>query len=278
MSTPHLTTQQIARAERFQACFHAARMGALAALPGNPFGVEVRPFGAGFGVACKIRHPMLRSKNRIHGFGAEDLDGLDDLLRFYQADGLPCSLSVLHGEMTEALFARLASVGLWSAGNGTVPAIVPDGCAAANVPPSVTIRHSGPKEKELYLDLFQQAFADRGEAAPEYRAIQWAEDALPGGARYIAEAGGKPVGMASFPILDGVGYFGPGGVLPEYQRRGIQTAMIRRRLADAPRLGCDLALGGGSMNTTTYRNFERAGLRLIPMGMHWATRADRKTS
>ena len=101
--------------------------------------------------------------------------------------------------------------------------------------------------------------------------VQWAEDALPGGARYIAEFRGKPVGMASFPIMDGVGYFGTAGVLPHYRGRGIQTALIRRRLADAPASGCDLVLGGGSMATTTYRNFERAGLRLIPTGMHWTT-------
>jgi len=181
MLPAHLTPHLIARAERFQARFHAARMGALADLPGNPFGVEICPFGDG--VACKIRHPLLRGKNRIHGFGVADMDALDDLLHFYREDGLPCSLTVVQGGMTEALFTHF--------------------------------------------------------------------------------------GMASFPITDGVGYFGTGGVLPECRRRGIQTALIRRRLADALALGCDLVLGGGSMGTATYRNFEGAGLRLIPTGMHW---------
>ena len=269
MPVPHLTPQVIARAERFQARFHAARMGALADLPGNPFGVEVRPFGGGDGVACKIRHPLLRGKSRVHGFSAGDLDGLDDLLGFYREDGLPCSLTVPHGGMTETLFTRLTAAGLWSAGSGTIPAIVPDGRADDDVLPGIIIRRAGPEEKELYLDLFQQAFNGRDEADPKYRAIQWAEDDLPGGARYIAEFNGKPVGMASFPIVEGVGYFGTGGVLPEYRGRGIQAALIRRRLADAPALGCDLVLGGGSMGTTTYRNFERAGLRLIPTGMQW---------
>ena len=269
MPAPHLTPALIARAEEFQARFHAARMGALADVPGNPFGVEVRFFGCGFGVACKVRHPLLRGKNRIHGFGAADGGILDDLLRFYREDGLPCSLSVPHGEMTEALFARLAAAGLWSAGSGTVPAIVPGRQGWDNAMSDVTVRRSGPEEKELYLDLFQQAFVGRGEADPEYRATQWAEDALPDGARYIADMEGRPVGMASFPVVDGVGYFGTAGVLPEFRRRGVQMALIRRRLADAPGLGCDLALGGGSLGTTTYRNFERAGLRLLPTGMSW---------
>ena len=270
MPAPHLTPELIARVERFQAYFHAARMGALADLPGNPFGVEVRFFGNAFGVACKVRHPLLRGKNRIHGFGAADLGVLDDLLRFYREDGLPCSLSVPHGGMTEALFSHLVSAGLWSAGSGTVPAVLPDGYGEGSAPPGITVRPSGLEEKELYLDLFRLAFAGRDESDLEYRAIQWAEDALPGGARYIAEVGGEPVGMASFPVVDGVGYFGTAGVLPEYRRRGVQAALIRRRLADASGLGCGLVLGGGRPGTITYRNFERAGLRLLPTGMHWA--------
>ena len=104
MSALHLTPHLIARAERFQARFHAARMGALADLPGNPFGVEICPFGDG--VACKIRHPLLRGKNRIHGFGVADMDALDDLLHFYREDGLPYSLTVVQGGMTEALFTH----------------------------------------------------------------------------------------------------------------------------------------------------------------------------
>lgn len=269
MLFPHLTPQLITRAECFQARFHAARMAALTAISGNPFGVEVRHFNGSFGVACKIRHPLLRGKNRMHGFGIADLDSLDDLLRFYRTDGLPCSLWVLQEVMTEASFIRLVSAGLWSAGSGTVPAVVINGHADDDMLPGITIRRSGLEEKELYLDLFQQAFAGRDEADQEYRAIQWAEDALPGGVRYIAEVEGRAIGMASFPIMDGVGYFGTAGVLPEGRRRGVQTAFIRRRLTDASALGCDLVLGGGSMGTTTYRNFERAGLRLIPTGMHW---------
>jgi len=193
------------------------------------------------------------------------------IIRRDSVRGLPCSLSVPHGGVTEALFARLASAGMWSPGSGTVPAIVPDRSGGNSAVLGITVRRSGPEEKELYLDLFQQAFAGRGEADPEYRAIQWAEDALPGGARYIAEVGGKPVGMASFPVLDGVGYFGTAGVLPEFRRHGVQIALIRRRLAEAPGLGCDLVLGGGSLGTTTYRNFERAGLRPLRAGMSWGT-------
>jgi GNAT superfamily N-acetyltransferase len=276
MSIMHLTPELIGRAEHFQSRFHAARIGALAALPGNPYGVEVRFFGEGYGVACVAKHPLLRGKNRIHGLCPQDNRLLGDLLDPYRTEDLPCSVSVSvpHGQMTQELFLALSQARLWSAGSGTVPAIVPERVRSENspeelLPRGLVIRRSEHSEKELYLDIFQQAFTPRSEAALEYRAIQWAEDTLPGGARYIAEIDGKPVGMASFPILEGVGYFGTGGILPEYRRHGIQAALIQCRLADASSLRCDLVLGGGSPGESTYRNFERAGLRLIPMGMTW---------
>ncbi len=116
----HTTYALIARIDRFFVDFHAARMSTAAALPNNPFGVEVRTFGEG--VAVKVRHPLLRSKNRIVGFRASDLPQLDDLLRFYQDDGLRFTLSVPPGQMTPALFQTLSEAGLWSEGGGTVPA------------------------------------------------------------------------------------------------------------------------------------------------------------
>jgi len=89
------------------------------------------------------------------------------------------------------------------------------------MPPEIHARRSGLEERELYLALLQEAFAQREESAAKYRAFQWAEDALPQTTRYIAEIGGRPVAMALFPILDGAGYFGTAGVAPEHRGRGM---------------------------------------------------------
>ena len=260
--TPDLTTQ----AERFGIRFNAARFGAVAALPGNPLGAEVRHFGEG--VAVKVRHPLLRGKNRVYGFCSDDLNLLGELLAWYKADSLACTVHVPQGAMNRELFQGLTDAGLWSPGSVTVPVALPN-TGELTPAPEIAVRQSGPEEKELYLHLFQQSFAAWPDSEPEYRAFQWAEDSLPGGLRYIAEIAGQPVGMASFPVADGTGYFGAAGVLPEYRRRGVQSALIQQRLRDASSLGCSLVVGGGSPGTTTFRNFERAGLRLIPSGSVW---------
>ncbi len=266
MTTLHITPDLIAQANRFGTQFNTARFGSVAALPDNPFGVEMRHLGDG--VAVKVCHPLLRDKNRVYGFQASDLSVLGELLAWYRADSLACTFHVPPGAVSRELFQGLTDAGLWSPGSGTVPAVVLN---AGEMPPvpEITVRVSDPEEKDLYLDLFQQSFADWPEQEPEYRAFQWAEDSLAGGARYIAEIAGQPVGMASFPVVDGIGYFGAAGVLPEHRRRGVQSALIRQRLHDASSLGCSLVVGGGSPGTTTFRNQERAGLRLIPAGSVW---------
>ena len=266
MAILHVTPDLIAQVDRWGVRFNAARFEAVAALSSNPLGVELRHLGEG--VAIKVLHPLLRGKNRVYGFRADNLSLLTELLAWYKADGLVCTVHIPQDAMSRELFQGLTDAGLWSPGSGTVPVFVPDG-ATITRSPEITVRRSGPEEKDLYLDLFQQSFAAWPEQEPEYRAFQWAEDTLPGGARYIAEIAGQPVGMASFPVVDRIGYFGAAGVLPGYRRRGVQSALIQQRLHDAAALEYGLVVGGGSFGTTTFRNQERAGLRLIPSGSVW---------
>ena len=269
MIFPLITPELIARIERFHLRFSAARMEALQALPGNPYKVQIARFGNAF--AFKTPAPLLRGKNRIQGFRADDAPLLHDALDYFRKEGLRCTLGVACGQMTQDLFFRLSEAGLWSSGSSTVPCLVPETVLQGDMPSDalVQIRESGLEDKALYLDLFRQAFEMRSEGRADYLLYQWTEDTLPGCRRYIAEVENVPVAMASFPLMDSVGFFGTAGVLPAWRGRGIQTALLARRIADAPAFGCDLIIGGGSLFSTTHRNFERAGMRLVPLGSGW---------
>jgi len=266
LSLVPLTPEVISRIERFLTRFGVVRMWAAEALPGNPFGIETRVFGQS--VATKIHSPLLRGKNRILGFYPDDVALLPEMLDYFRRDGFRPSLGVPYGAMTQTLFRQLTEAGMWSGGSGTVPVATPQ--SAPELPEGVSIRLSDPSERDLYLSVFQKAFAGRSEEKPEYAPFQWAEDSLPGARRYIAEVDGIPAGMASFIVAEGIGFCGTAGVLPEYRGRGIQRALIQKRLADASGFGCDLIVAGGSLFSTTYRNFERAGMIRVPQGMGWA--------
>jgi len=266
MRVEQITSQLILIVEKFQLLFNAARFGALRDLPGNPYQVEIQNFG--HALAVKHRSTQLRGKQRVVGFKAADSIHLDELLQWYRQDQLRYSIQLDYGEINESLFRRFAAAGLISRGSG-----------AAHVwmgpidpqPPiaGLVLRESHADERELYLSLFQRCFANRAEENPQYRPIQWAEDALPEGKRYIAELDARPVAFGSMPIIEGIAICSTGGTLPEFRGRGIQRRLLECRIATAARLGCSLLLGGADLDSAAHRNFVRCGFRMLPLGMSW---------
>lgn len=73
--------------------------------------------------------------------------------------------------------------------------------------------------------------------------------------RMVAAAGGLIV-----PEYRMAAFFGA-ATLPEFRRRGIQQAFMRRRLQITRQAGCDLAVTLTMPGTTSQRNVERAGFR-----------------
>jgi GNAT superfamily N-acetyltransferase len=81
---------------------------------------------------------------------------------------------------------------------------------------------------------------------------------------FAAEADGKPVACAEGMVIPEhkvVALFGA-GTLPEFRRRGIQTALLRVRMAAAYRAGCEYAVTLTQGGSTSQHNAERLGFRL----------------
>ncbi|CAM4053534.1 GNAT family N-acetyltransferase [Deinococcus marmoris] len=85
----------------------------------------------------------------------------------------------------------------------------------------------------------------------------------PGTQLFVADVDGTPAATAAQSITEGIAAFHGTATLPEFQGRGVQTALLAHRLNVAAQAGADLASvfvtpGGGS-----ERNVERAGFRLL---------------
>jgi MOSC domain-containing protein YiiM/GNAT superfamily N-acetyltransferase len=81
--------------------------------------------------------------------------------------------------------------------------------------------------------------------------------------RFVAELNGAPVGAGSLHVHHHVGWLRTGTVLPAHRGQGIQRAMIEERLAHAARLGCDLAGSLANVDSSSARNLERVGGRVV---------------
>src|SRR5262249_24103820 len=115
----------------------------------------------------------------------------------------------------------------------------------------IAVATSGDGELATWLDVVVGAFAApdaQGVAAHESFPRAASERARRGLAgrrgfvRYLARRAGEPAGGASFRLGDGVALLCGAGTLPAHRRRGVQGALLERRLADAARAGCALAV------------------------------------
>jgi GNAT superfamily N-acetyltransferase len=129
--------------------------------------------------------------------------------------------------------------------------------------PRLLIRPAEPSESRLYAETLAQGFAEHFEVSEEIiRTIQGFFSSS-GVHSYLALVEGKPAGGGTLTLRQGVaGLFGT-SVLPEYRRRGIQTALIHLRLEVARREGCDLAMSITQPSSGSQRNLERQGFRVV---------------
>ena len=85
----------------------------------------------------------------------------------------------------------------------------------------------------------------------------------PGFRRYAAWVDGRMAGCASLRLDDGLAQLCGAATLPEFRRRGIQTAFLHRRLADAVAAGCDLALVTTQPGSKSQQNSQQQGFALL---------------
>jgi len=87
--------------------------------------------------------------------------------------------------------------------------------------------------------------------------------AVPGFARYLVWRGGAVAGGGSLRVYDGLAQLCGAATLPEHRRRGVQSALLRARLLDAARQGCDLAVVTTQPGSKSQENVQRAGFELL---------------
>ncbi|HEX4705330.1 MAG TPA: hypothetical protein VH352_24600, partial [Pseudonocardiaceae bacterium] len=99
-----LLSQDVAdRVEQADLDYLVVRVGAMAAVPGNPDGAEVRRVGRGCAFIVKAApNPVL---NHVTGLTASDVAALPELARWYREHGLTVRVEVTPSQADPVLFA-----------------------------------------------------------------------------------------------------------------------------------------------------------------------------
>jgi ribosomal protein S18 acetylase RimI-like enzyme len=259
----HTATLSIALARQLSAAheaLHVEGMRAAAALPQNPFDIEVRRFGrATATIARKV--PLVEWYNRVVGLEQQDARQLRDMLAFYRAHGVRARFEIGPAELTPALAVALAAerVGLE---RFETMLYAPIEARVAPPASAVEVRSSPLSELERYFELWGRGFGLPEFVWDEDRRIRRAWFALPGFQRYVALADGEPVACAGLYLSGDVAYLCMSATLPEFRGRGAQSALIARRWRDAAEHGSRFVVTQTAYGGTSQNNMERAGMRL----------------
>jgi len=85
----------------------------------------------------------------------------------------------------------------------------------------------------------------------------------PGSVPYLARRDGGIAGAGLVRIVDGLAQMIGASTLPVHRRRGVQSTLLRARLVDAARAGCDLAITCTEPASKSQENMQRAGFELL---------------
>ena len=139
------------------------------------------------------------------------------------------------------------------------------------LPPGIKVRPSGDDELETWLGVVVDAgLHPDTEGLPSHEefpreALARAERdlATAGVIRYAALRDGIIVGGASLRLAEGIAQFTGAATSPAHRRRGIQTALLSARLADAAAAGCDIAVVTTQPGSKSQQNVQRRGFDLL---------------
>lgn len=135
----------------------------------------------------------------------------------------------------------------------------------------LTLEILPPDELEPWLRVVVDGFAvpDEGPEPFEQHSREVLESVirdvsqLNGMRRYVARIDGEPAGAASMRIDGRFASLAGAATLPAFRRRGVQSALFERRLADAAADGCTIATVVTQPGSKSQANAQRRGFAVL---------------
>ena len=237
---------------------------------------EARAFVAQLGSGVAVFAGPDSPSNKIIGAGFEappDEGRLDEIERLYfdRAGAVQAEVATL--ALPEAHAAFTARGYLLQGFENVLGRLLTDEDALAGDDGTIGLELVPPDRIAAWMEVVITGFehpdatgAGSGVAPPPRHAVERAFAQIsraPGFLTYLARIDGDAAGGGALRIDEGVAQLCGASTLPPHRRRGVQSALLRRRLADARRAGCDLAVMTAQPGSKSHFNAQRQGFSLL---------------
>ncbi len=185
---------------------------------------------------------------------------LDEVEEFFRSRGVPATV-VLSPLAHESLRALLGERGYGIAEFNTVLIRRVDPKEPLTLPPDVVVERVTRETEMPWMSAIAKGFEQDIVVA---ESVFGGFAALPGAMAFLARIGDTVVGGCGGRIIPQAriaAFFGT-ATLPEYRGRGVQSALIAKRLHEAGLAGCEYAVVSTHPGSGSQRNMERRGFRV----------------
>lgn len=221
--------------------------------------VAAKPIGGGIAFFGGVTYPA----NQIVGmglYGEVTSDHIEEVEEFFHSRGVPATV-VISPLADATLLTLLAPRGYRISEFNSVLIRRIHSQEPFVAPPGIVIERVTPETLGPWAHAIAAGFSEFGPVPPD---VFIGFGHLPGTLAFLARIEGKIVGGSSgrvIPEARVAALFGT-ATLPEFRRRGVQSALIARRLHEAAKSGCEYAVVSTLPASGSQRNMERRGFHL----------------
>ena len=248
------------RAIAAETAYTISRMRILERIPGNPVGIAYRKVGDA--TALSALNLPSSSFNSVVGLRAGQASEIESLVEWYRNRGQAARFEIAAGDYDPSLGRELVRLGFFQSGFHT--ALI-GGCEldiqapiGISVEPVMTTA-----DMEDFLTAYVAGWGIPDAIGEQFKANVRPWLGEPGWSLYLARVAGRPAATGILFIHEDVAY------LADAATRGLHLALLAHRLQDARASGADFVCSGANFLSTSHRNMERVGMRVLFLRAAW---------
>jgi Acetyltransferase (GNAT) domain len=262
------STDLIDRTLKIENSYTISRLQVLESLPGNPVGIAFRPIG-GAAVGLMAKHFPNPNFNKIVGLAGGQEGEIAPLIAWCRDNRVKPRFEILPRSGDAELCRELARQGFFASEFHT--SLVRDTSPMARAARSDDVEQvTTPQVLEEFLDAYCAGWGVPDSEGFKNNVRPWL--GRKGWSLFLAREGGKAAATAILYVEDKVAYLADASCDPAFRRRGLQLALLERRINEAIAAGVDFICSGAAFQSASHRNMERSGMRLQFVRSVWTER------
>jgi GNAT superfamily N-acetyltransferase len=221
----------------------------------------VEPVAGGYAVYCGAGNPITQAIG-LGLSGPVACEEFDQLEHFYFSRNEPARIETCP-LADSTLFEFYKERGYHVSEFSNVMARPLENAAVLGVPCGIEIRLAKAEELDLWVMTVAQGFAENYPVTHELLSVMKLFALRPDVLCYLARIENRVAGGATLSLRGRIAEFFGASTLPDFRKRGVQTALLHARLQRATEAGCALAMSLAQPGSRSQRNITRFGFQTL---------------